>query len=313
MRALVIGDVAGHLGSLRWALGAHGADLARARLPDGLFVVQVGDLVHRGPDSAGVIALVDRFLRGPDAGRWIQLIGNHEQPYLFHGTSPIRRRLDKHSATTLGYWWADGLAQTATALTPDWQEMALPHHMRLPQPSGDILVSHAGLTHGAWLALGRPGTAEAAAAAMNADARGDAEVTLHRGLLTTGEVDLEAGPLWALAGPELLGSWDRTTDAEHLNQAHGHTTVRAWSRERWWPGAEAIIDRGDLIADKATRQELARIGGRLIWGIDPGHLEQPAPTWQPLLVPLAAAPQTPSVSSARRTGWHIFHWRGRSA
>lgn len=67
VRVLLIGDVAGHLDVLRWALGAHGVDLDTATIPDGLVVVQAGDLVHRGPDSAGVIALVDRFLRGPHA------------------------------------------------------------------------------------------------------------------------------------------------------------------------------------------------------------------------------------------------------
>ncbi len=309
MRALVIGDVAGHVGVLRWALEAHGVDLAAASLPEGLVVVQAGDLVHRGPDSAGVIALVDRFLRGPHGGRWIQLIGNHEQPYLFDRPTVIHRRLDKRSVSTLRSWWADGLAHAATAVAPDWQQVAFPRPMRSVQPDGGILITHAGLTHGAWLALGRPDTAEAAAAAINADARGNATVTLREGRLTTGRTDPAAGPLWAQAGAELLTSWDRTTDAAHLNQVHGHTTVREWSKGMWWPGAEDIIKRGDLLADQATRQELACIGDRLIWGIDPGHRGIPASTWQPLVIPLAAGPHIPNgmKPAKRRTGWHPFH------
>ncbi len=285
-RTLLIGDVGGHLDALRWALSAHGVDLATAAIPDGLVVVQVGDLVHRGPASAGVVALVDRFLRGPHAERWIQLIGNHEQPYLFDQPSVIRQELDERSANTLRAWWAEGLAHVASAIAPDWNQVTLPLRMRSLRPAGDILVTHAGLTHGAWLALGRPATAVAAAEAINADARGAAAVTLRPGRMITGTTDLAAGPLWAQAGAELLASWDRSSDAPYLNQIHGHTTVRGWSQERWWPGAAAIIHRGDLVADQAARQELALIGDRLIWGIDPGHSESPATTWQPLVIAL---------------------------
>ncbi len=307
-RALLIGDVAGHLDALRWALGAHGVDLATATIPDGLVVVQAGDLVHRGPDSAGVIALVDLFLRGRHAERWIQLIGNHEQPYLFDQPCVIGRELDEPSVNTLRAWWADGLAHAATAITPDWTQVALPRRMRSMRPQGDILVTHAGLTHGAWEELGGPATAAAAAAAINADARGPATVTLREGRMTTGTTDLAAGPLWAQAGAELLTSWDHTTDAPHLNQIHGHTTVRGWSQERWYPGAADIINRGDLLADQDTKRELARISDRLIWGIDPGHHHAPARTWQPLVIPLEGGPPLPSAMSpvTHRARWHLF-------
>ncbi|WFE98601.1 metallophosphoesterase [Micromonospora sp. WMMD964] len=43
-------------------------------------VIQVGDLIDRGPDSAGVLAFV--WQRLADSRRWIQLIGNHESQYL---------------------------------------------------------------------------------------------------------------------------------------------------------------------------------------------------------------------------------------
>ena len=307
-RALLIGDVAGHLDALRWALGTHGVDLAAATIPDGLVVVQVGDLVHRGPDPAGVIALVDRFLRGPHAQRWIQLIGNHEQPYLFDQPGAIRRELDEHSVETLRAWWVDGLAHAAAAITPDWVQVALPRRVRSVRAAGDILVTHAGLTHGAWLALGRPASAAGAAAAINADARGAATVTLREGRMTTGITNLAAGPLWAQDGAELLTSWDRTTDVPHLNQIHGHTSTREWDQERWWPGADAIINRGDVHADQVTRQELARIRDRLIWGIDPGHQDSPAPMWQPLVIPLEAVRpiQGGTQPGHRRNAWHLF-------
>src|ERR1700755_2285929 len=80
-RVAVIGDVGGHLLELEAALASLGATGGDHRLPDDLTVVQVGDLIDRGPDSAGVLDLVDRYLDNQPA-QWVQLIGNHEAQYL---------------------------------------------------------------------------------------------------------------------------------------------------------------------------------------------------------------------------------------
>ena len=61
-RIAVIGDVGGHLVQLEAALASLGASRVDHRLPDDLTVVQVGDLIDRGPDSAGVLDLVGRYL-----------------------------------------------------------------------------------------------------------------------------------------------------------------------------------------------------------------------------------------------------------
>lgn len=88
----VLGDVGGHLAALR-------AELTRLGVPDGgdgpipadLTVVQVGDLVHRGPESDAVVALVDRHLSATPR-RWLQVVGNHEAFYLRRGSSVGTRR-----------------------------------------------------------------------------------------------------------------------------------------------------------------------------------------------------------------------------
>src|ERR1700684_1930414 len=62
---------------LRRCLQELEADTQTGDIPDDLLIIQVGDLVHRGPDSTGVVALVARMMAGsPD--HWIQLLGNHE-------------------------------------------------------------------------------------------------------------------------------------------------------------------------------------------------------------------------------------------
>jgi hypothetical protein len=59
-RVILIGDVGGHPDHVRAALSAAGA---YPRVPDGTIVVQVGELVDRGPDSPGVLEMVDTYLR----------------------------------------------------------------------------------------------------------------------------------------------------------------------------------------------------------------------------------------------------------
>jgi Calcineurin-like phosphoesterase len=52
-RVAVIGDVGGQASELHRALAGLGADDETLELSSDLMVIQLGDLVHRGPDSAG--------------------------------------------------------------------------------------------------------------------------------------------------------------------------------------------------------------------------------------------------------------------
>ena len=77
-RVILIGDVGGHADHLRAALEGAGA---YPRVPDDATVIQVGDLVDRGPGSPGVLELVDIYLN-EQPERWVQLLGNHDAQYL---------------------------------------------------------------------------------------------------------------------------------------------------------------------------------------------------------------------------------------
>ncbi|MCW2615120.1 MAG: hypothetical protein JWN08_2114, partial [Frankiales bacterium] len=138
-RIAVIGDIGGHADQLDEALIVLGADPASGTLPDDLTVVQVGDLVHRGPDSRLVVETVYRFLSHyPD--RWVQLCGNHESCHLGEALF-VHDPLDDASVLTLRRWEAAGLLRIAVALNTN---------------DGPALVSHAGLTWETWTELGEP-------------------------------------------------------------------------------------------------------------------------------------------------------------
>jgi hypothetical protein len=260
---VLIGDVGGHPDELRRAVigvGAQGADLV---LPPDVTVVQVGDLVDRGPDSHGVLTMVDGMLRRqPD--QWIQLVGNHEAQYLSRGATFWPERLDSDDAGQLLSWWDSGQMRVAVAVrTAD---------------GDDFLVTHAGLTVQCWHDLREPSSAEAAARLLNERP----EPLIWRGGPPL--FDTSTGPLWTEAGLELLDPW-----FEHYNgggfvpfgQIHGHSTiVRYADRSFRCPGRV----RQRATVDWDARHVRVRVGGRVFTGIDPHHGRRSAQTWQPLIL-----------------------------
>ena len=78
-RVYAIGDVHGRFDLLQDLIGRIEADNA-GRMPTDVHVVQLGDLIDRGPQSREII---DYFLRGaPGFASWHFIMGNHEEMLL---------------------------------------------------------------------------------------------------------------------------------------------------------------------------------------------------------------------------------------
>jgi hypothetical protein len=306
-RVAVIGDVGGHADQLRGALsrlGAHGDGL---RLPEGLTVIQVGDLVDRGPDSTAVLDLVGRYLEEqPD--QWIQLAGNHEAQYLPGGTSFWRERLADSDARRLRTWWNDGRMRVAAAVrttdgdargagasqrSTDGDARGAGASQRLTD-GGDVLLTHAGLTVDAWRALGEPPTA--AGAAMLLNERPEPLIWLRDGLTAGGL----AGPLWAEAGWELYEPWMHFYAAGGFvpfDQTHGHSSVVRFGDRMWrCPGRVQLR----TTVDWEARHTRVRIGGRTFTGVDPEHGRTGAERWRPLVLEGAQVAPVDRVGFGRR-------------
>ena len=261
MRIAVIGDVGGHLVELSAELARLGVDPG-AGLPEDLVVIQVGDLVHRGPDSDGVIRLVDQHLQDQQA-QWIQLIGNHESIYLTLPAFICPKRIRARSSRTLQRWWKDGRAVVAAAVETDDES---------------FLVTHAGVTAAFWAdQLGAPVDAKEAARRINALAAANDYALFRSGCLLTGRVNPHAGPLWADTARELVPGWlDRQMP---FSQVHGHTTMINW-RERDLPPESPMSAVTSI--DAVAKHETVWIEGRRLIGIDPGHLTTPVTPWRAL-------------------------------
>jgi hypothetical protein len=262
-RIVVIGDIGGHPDHLHRALTGIGVHGPRGALPDDVTVIQVGDLVDRGPDSAGVLRLVEHYL-GTQPERWIQLAGNHEAQYLPGGVAFWREKLSDADADTLRAWWSDGRLQVAAAVrTAD---------------GDDVLLTHAGLTVDAWRELGEPMTAASAAFALNA--RPEPLIWLGDGFRT----DSIAGPLWAEAGWELYEAWMEFYSGGGFvafGQVHGHSSIVGFDDRSWrCPGRV----RQRAAVDWDARHVRVRIGGRVFTGIDPKLGRTGAASWRPLVL-----------------------------
>jgi hypothetical protein len=189
-RVAVIGDVGGHGQALREELVRLGADPDTGTLPADLTVIQVGDLVHRGPDSAGVVGLVDHFLaRRPD--QWIQLVGNHEAQYLRDPAFAWGERLDTGTVATLRRWWGEGRLRVAAAITGDRED----YLVTTPAHRGPLARRSRRARRGA-----RPRglNGSRASGTTCCSGRPDAERAPTRAC---------AGPLWASARGEAVASW----------------------------------------------------------------------------------------------------------
>ena len=71
-------------------------------------MVQVGDLIHRGPETGGVLNLVAQIIATQPA-RWVQLVGNHEALYL-PGAPRFgwHEHLSDAGVDLLNGWWGAG-------------------------------------------------------------------------------------------------------------------------------------------------------------------------------------------------------------
>ncbi|WP_432827706.1 metallophosphoesterase [Dactylosporangium sp. CA-092794] len=236
----IIGDVGGCLEQLDRAVAAFDD-------PDTV-VIQVGDLIDRGPDSAGVLAYV--AARPPD--RWIQLTGNHDAQYVGGEMFWPERLADTDAARLRDWWLRDRLRVAAAVRTADGEE---------------LLLTHAGLTVRAWRELDEPVTAGTTAALLN---------TRPEPLLWA-----EDGPLWAEAATRVYPSWLESGPPMPFSQAHGHSTIVDYDL-RIWRCRERIQQRSTV--DWDARRTVTRAGAARFVAVDPRHGKTGAPSWSPLLL-----------------------------
>ncbi len=280
-----LGDVGGWLAPLWEALQELGIDPDTLELPEETVVVQVGDLIHKGPDSEEIVALVDRIMAA-NPGRWRQLVGNHEAQHLGGpefwdcDCSPVLIR-------TLRSWWDNGQATLAVAArlhapitigTSGGEAGLLPG----TDAGQEVLLVHGGVTPGFLHGLGisPPESAAATVRAIANQARQDPAKAFAAGrMLADTRRDAVPGPCWAEPVGEVCGAWHDfdTFGGQQLpwHLVHGHAMTYRWSRERPDPRLPRE-PRRQALADLRARHSAVPVAGRWVIGIDPGFTTRAA-------------------------------------
>jgi serine/threonine protein phosphatase 1 len=148
-RVYAIGDVHGHLDSLRRLHGLIGEHLAAEPVPSAT-LVHLGDYIDQGPDSAGVLDhLIGLSLPGL---RVVNLLGDHER-MLLDG-------IDGDNAAATDWLWSGGREALASWGLPEdlpreaWVQAFPASHiaflrgLALSWQEGDYLFVHAGIRPG---------------------------------------------------------------------------------------------------------------------------------------------------------------------
>lgn len=273
MKILVYGDIGGHYWPFARSLSQHGIDLEHATFSDDTIVIQVGDLIHRGPDSDDCIEAVDEMLtKYPD--QWIQLLGNHEGHHIggpefgdsrSHEMWSVRADLEE----VLQRWYASGAAQLAVGLDS-------------PTLGGETLITHAGLCAPLYerivKAQGNQVGVGQLAAILNAQ---PVQRAFMPGIML-GVRDSIPGVAWAAAWAEVYASW-LTWPRVPFHQIHGHSTVYYWNASSWG-GTPKIIQECTEI-DKKCRMSMTKIGGKRFIAIDQAlGKEEPWFNVEPLII-----------------------------
>lgn len=264
-RLALFGDVQGHLDVYIAALERLGVDTERGMVPDDLKIIQVGDLIHKGPDSDEVIRLVDQLLRAsPD--RYVQLIGNHDGQYL---GGPIfwADTIGEDAARTLAGWFVDGAVAIAHAL--------------VTAEHGPVLASHGGMSVERWNHFGQPEQPVNASRLLNEEFWNDPTAALKPGMMLMGEPG-PPGVAWTEPVRELYLPWIETGSMP-FSQVHGHRSPYSWRGGKWFRDVPRRL-RKELEADTAARHTTLDLGTQTFVGIDTAYGAVPDAPLVPLVL-----------------------------
>lgn len=257
----VMGDIGGQMRVFYDALRHLGIS-EDLRLPDGLTVINVGDIARMSDSSnlhsLACVELADKLIQRNE-GRWIQLLGNHESPFI--GGPALEEWFDldhfEESQKIVSRWWNEGQAQLGQVI-------------ETTDSGKDIVITHAGLTSGFMKNNDFESDHRGMVSFLNSLADGTAKSyadiaavgAVVFGKVSSNSVDC----LWAATSAELYPSWDDEKMGFH--QIHGHDVPLYWEPLRF-RGDVTPQMKNRLKVDETRRQVRYQVpSGEFIDGID---------------------------------------------
>lgn len=276
-RYAILPDVGAHLEVFKNMLEKAGVNLATLVIPEGLTIIQLGDLVHKGVEPLECLRLAYN-MKQKNGGKYIQILGNHEAHYLggpdLTGRAGVTH-IGVESEELLKHMWREGLMQPAYAAeTVD----------------GETLFTHGGLTHTTWLKAGAGDALHTAeklnTAGSNLAAKinntSDTELLFKEGKLLTGIVTSDVGVIHPRTGSEFTHSWLQKKSMP-FHQIHGHETMKHWAGGDWHDDVPEYVKLLTIV-DEVNRYTKIFVGNKYIWSVDPAYGVAPPLTIFPPLV-----------------------------
>lgn len=270
--AAIFGDIGGHSELFAEALENLGCDVDAGTVPEDLTIIQVGDLVDRGPDSDGVVEMVDRFIR---SDQWVQLDGNHEARFLggpkFFDHHSVSSEPSESAVETLQGWKRDGHLIHAVAVVRDAEN--------------GFLVTHGGMHRSLWLQLREPDVINAAKLINDlSDERAyRSGIMLHNGRFP--RPDDSVGVVWAATWDELIVpwqvAWNENNEVPPFHQVHGHCTLYHWGKKKYHMHPN-YIDHVSI--DTSSRMSQYHLAGKKFFQVDPGLGQYASFVPKPLII-----------------------------
>lgn len=233
------------------------------RIPDGLIIVNVGDVARmsNSPNlhSLKCLEIADELIKR-NPGQWIQLLGNHESPFIGGPALPEWFQLPdfEESEKIVSKWWNEGTAQLSQII-------------ETPETNIDTIVTHAGLTSGFMKDNGFLNDHRGMVKFLNS--LNPNSSTDYKDIAKTGVVTFKDSPsvftdcLWASTANELYPSWNN--ESMGFNQIHGHDIpLISWEDMIFREGITKKIEE-TLTLDPVKRHVNYNVpSGESIYGID---------------------------------------------
>lgn len=269
MKNFIFGDTGGHMKQLFASLREIGIDPRAGTIPEGIRVIHLGDLIHKGPHSSLLLETVDRLIRN-NPGQWVQLLGNHEFQHIEGSPYFWRCKCSIEDIGIINDWFDEDLASATFALE-SFSNLKLEVSARpsFSIPNSGILFSHASLSWDWWNAYGRLNDPVDLSNQLNAASTW--EITTPGEML--GVQGRLPGPVWAIGNSEVFNSWKaHEEDSMPFMQFHGHTTSYQWTTGRWWrTDKEFRAFRNSTKLNPSTRAVITSLSDNLLVGVDPGY------------------------------------------
>ncbi len=268
MDVFVFGDIGAHRDLFEESLKQLGCDTNRGIIPEDKAIVQVGDLIDRGPDSDGTVDLVERFIESP---QWIQLVGNHEGQYL----GGVRFTTSRSNV--------DPSKETTRKLLRWYRQNLLKHCVGVVSGGEPYLITHSGMTCYYWReTLGEKTDLSALVTTIN---QLPSRVFMEEGDSFDPNTDKEPGPIWSHC-KMVIQSWKTALGLKipmPVNQIHGHQALINWATLSRHP--ETAYQGPSVYIDSAARISNVEIGEKKIYQVDPGLGKYASWVPQPLVLP----------------------------